>query len=433
MNLYEFAVSKLKAGGFNIDIEKSFVSIYREERRFILNLLKGDSENADYQFGYMTGLFIDGDPRVNNLLVACGSSLTADMKDQVLTRYQGELERNRDRYVRKFREACSENRIDWISFFSAKHATKSLKRLSFENMEKELLAASELLKSSITRKGRLVSNDELIHFRITNMVYEDFCQLMEHPFDAPSINLLEEYYMEKEIDLNDDAQYIRYGLISVEDNYTIKPSAQPKLYDKRLNTHIFIEFVKSEIVYLINELKNSGMIAHVAFRPNCLYAADNVPDHSIVMEELERGSIFSIDGLGSADIAKLYSVDLDCLWILRTGEEITFEELRNDFDTHGDCVVTQVLHLQYEFIGGEYLIHHLDHEYIFYTLDEYLKRQTDPRQKGEAKKRFKTFKIDKSRIPFFLNDGSCILYMFLRHLFVKHDLLREYFARVINS
>lgn len=52
-------------------------------------------------------------------------------------------------------------------------------------------------------------------------------------------------------------------------------------------------------------------------------------------------------------------------------QEITFEELMDDFILEEDSVVTQVIHLQYVRNDGQVFIQHLDHEFIFYSIEEY--------------------------------------------------------------
>ena len=88
--------------------------------------------------------------------------------------------------------------------------------------------------------------------------------------------------------------------------------------------------------------------------------------------------------------------------------------------------------------------HHLDHEYIFYDLDEYEKRLSNYRIKGQARKRIKTFKIDRSRIPLdypcnILRIGESgrekiavpFIYFVLNAYFEHKDLLSEYFQKVL--
>lgn len=124
-------------------------------------------------------------------------------------------------------------------------------------------------------------------------------------------------------------------------------------------------------------------------------------------------------------------------------DNITFEELCEDFTEFNNMIVTQVIHLQYKCIKGVDYITHLDHEYIFYSIDEYEKRINNIYQKGEAQKRMKSFKIDNSMIPFHVKvcvknentDGiseknELFLYYVLDCYFKHKDLLSEYFYGV---
>lgn len=59
------------------------------------------------------------------------------------------------------------------------------------------------------------------------------------------------------------------------------------------------------------------------------------------------------------------------MWVVIDPQNITFEELCKNFEVYNDMVVTQVVHLQYKKEGNCTYITHLDHEYVFYTIDEY--------------------------------------------------------------
>ena len=91
-------------------------------------------------------------------------------------------------------------------------------------------------------------------------------------------------------------------------------------------------------------------------------------------------------------------------------------------------MVTQVIHCEYFKDSGSYFICHLDHEFIFYSIDEYEMRQRDPAQKGNARKRIKTFKIDKAMIP--ISNDSNVLFDILELKFKNKQLVREYFNKV---
>lgn len=169
-------------------------------------------------------------------------------------------------------------------------------------------------------------------------------------------------------------------------------------------------------------------------------------DSGYLAEALERGKIFDFVDLGSYSISKLYSVKYeDCMWVVIDPSNITFEELCEDFDIYNDMVVTQVIHLQYDFENDAAYITHLDHEYVFYSIDEYNRRLDDVKQKGEAQTRMKSFKIDHAKIPF---DSRCEIFRkdergndlpsedeqflcYVLECYFKHkDLLKEYFQKM---
>ena len=183
---------------------------------------------------------------------------------------------------------------------------------------------------------------------------------------------------------------------------------------------------------LLGKLKEVGLIRNLALRPD-YEMVGKFADFMVTLEEFERGKPFRFEGLDLPIVSKLYPIDdpLSSLWVHIDGEDITFEELLSGFEVHGDYVVTQVIHLQHFSERDQYYIKHIDHEFIFYTLEEFEVRQKSHRQKGTGQKRYKTFKVDQSKIPFVLPDGRFFLYTVLDQYFVKGELLKEYFASVI--
>lgn len=124
---------------------------------------------------------------------------------------------------------------------------------------------------------------------------------------------------------------------------------------------------------------------------------------------------------------------------------IIFEELCENFLTYGDNIITQVVHVEYYCEDNEYYMKHIDHEYIFYSIDEYERRLKESAQKGY--KKIKTFKIDDSKIPLNYDvctecrsvDGSLkkqkvlLLHLILESYFQHVDLLDEYFSGIYNE
>ena len=144
--------------------------------------------------------------------------------------------------------------------------------------------------------------------------------------------------------------------------------------------------------------------------------------------------MFNFQHLSNPILSKLYSCeDFSKLSINIDESNITFEELLSDFYVELDCIVTQVIHLEYTAQGKNSFITHIDHEYIFYNEEEYENRSNNHKQKGTARPRFKTFKIDKSTIPFYLENGDFFLYIMLSFYFHQNELLVEYFENVIGE
>lgn len=176
----------------------------------------------------------------------------------------------------------------------------------------------------------------------------------------------------------------------------------------------------------------------IAIRSCDFYIYDGVNCMGSLLEALEKGRIFSWDFEKLPDVTRLYSAEYeDCLWIKVEGSDITFEELCKDFHEDGEFVVTQMIHLQH--VGNT--ITHLDHEYIFYDLENYDERIYNVGVKGEGRKRVKTFKIDRSTIPM---DYQCKMYkddkevlvpfifFVLNNYFEHKELLEEYFHDILR-
>lgn len=262
-------------------------------------------------------------------------------------------------------------------------------------------------------------------FCLLKLLFEVF--KINKRFDFEEENNLVKFYRDNEIDLNLKNQY---ELIKIDDNFEIIPDKIISyVKDKRLDIYISPREITYEVLCLLNELKSKNVINDLFLRPDY-----NTPMPNPIlcsMEELEQGKKFSFDGLKKPQVSKLYSADNynDRLWINVDGKNITFEEQCDDFDNYGDFIVTQVVHLEY---NGNF-INHIDHEYIFYAVDEYDKRCTDYKQKGEGRHRFKTFKVDNSSIPFTLENGDFFLYRILDEYFKHKDLLIEYFQNVLKT
>ncbi|MFN6817234.1 hypothetical protein ACK4QA_19600, partial [Proteus mirabilis] len=149
-----------------------------------------------------------------------------------------------------------------------------------------------------------------------------------------------------------------------------------------------------------------------------------------LFEDMEQGSPLSFNIPELPSISKLCSRDNfnNKLWITHdsVGKSLTFEEIIDNFSIWEDKAITQVVHLEYDSKNTDFIITHLDHEYIFYTLDEYDEKLNNYSKKGHTK--IKSFKIDKARIPFYYKyENEYFLYQIFDAYLKNKNLISEYF------
>ncbi|MFJ5357921.1 hypothetical protein [Pectobacterium sp. CHL-2024] len=193
----------------------------------------------------------------------------------------------------------------------------------------------------------------------------------------------------------------------------------------KVNLHFFPD--KKVVDSIINLLKE-GLISNIAFRISSICGL------SVGMEDLEYGSTMLPDIDKIPEISALYDKNYYDKLIIqhnKNKQEITFEELRDDFITEEELVVTQVVHIQYVKQDEKIFIQHLDHEFIFYSIEEYDLKVKNHKTYGNINK-IKTFKIDNSKIPFHYSDmRGPFLFNILESHFIHKDLICEYFNEIL--
>ena len=129
---------------------------------------------------------------------------------------------------------------------------------------------------------------------------------------------------------------------------------------------------------------------------------------------------------------------------------MTFEELCRNEENYNDSIITQVVHLQYKKDNENTTITHIDHEFIFYTPEEYALRKGNASIKGTNLKRLKSFKIDNAKIPIdYICDRDINIYnsekpetrhervpflVFVLKSYFKHkELIDEYFVALLSQ
>lgn len=285
--------------------------------------------------------------------------------------------------------------------------------------------------------------NDFLGFIYVYYAYEEYKRIKEHACNnkQPYIDAIYSEYFDK------SSQFQKYGLLPIDKQRELLCLDPPRLYDKEKNKTIFLKNIPLVLANKLSELVNAKKIRELAVRGSDSNIFDGRVVFESIMEEIERGKIFTLSELGKPEVTKLYSKNYeDCLWVVIDSENITFEELCQDFKVYEEKIVTQVIHLQYTQSDKDTFINHLDHEYIFYTIDEFGRRCQNPEQKGNASTRMKSFKIDNSNISFDLyykvtrkdiHGNICapkdvpFLYYVLDCYFQHKDLLYEYFHSVI--
>ena len=429
----------------NLDgIKKLFEQFNIEENQQVTNLMNGKFDAFPLcTFDIITCKFIEKDKLVIEKLIPEIQSLldNESFQNRIVQLEKNKAKEELKAIINKLNTTNynEEEKQNALRFYmpQIKRYTDKIKNLDFEKFVSD---CKELFNSLLN----LYKNDSEFYQKyhtylcVAKILFEDYKRdkARKNRFNIPKNNSLEKLYQENGIDLNSiDKQYNKYKLLTVDNNFEILISNIPKVYDKRLDIYLYINEIQEDFLQLLKELQEQKYISDLALRPEYTNVSKDLQDLSIGLEEKEFGKIFSFENLGNPTITKLYSTNKydNKLWIIIDEENITFEELLEDFKVYDNFIVTQIIHLQYKKEDDNYIIHHIDHEYIFYTEYEYMERENNPMQKGEAKTRFKTFKVDNSKIPFILDDGSFFLYKVLDTYFFNKDLIKEYFENVLKK
>ncbi len=423
------------------DLVQIFLEFKQEENQESLKFLEGNSENI-CNFGYFTCQFIEKDTRIIDVIIPKINEFLKDekFKQKIVliekTNAQNEKEaildsnNNLEHQMIQIQLESLENKINDLTFQKIiDDCENNFKGVWIElgNIQKDI---------DFYRKNHTL-------YCISNILFEEFKKNdnkkndnKKNRFIVPNDNKLEQLYNNYNIDLKEcDSQYNKYGLLAIDNNFDISSSNITKVFDTRIRAFLLINEIDSYFLNFLSDLRTKKKINSLALRPEYNNISSDMKDLSLSLEALEQGKIFSFENLGFPQVSKLYSDGNyeNKLWVNIDKNNITFEEMIKDFEIDGDDVITQVIHLQYFTENDEYFISHIDHEFIFYTIEEYEIRQTNHKQKGEAKTRFKTFKVDNSRIPFILEDSRFFLYIVLDQYFKNKDLLLEYFQKVLKS
>lgn len=317
-------------------------------------------------------------------------------------------------------------------------SAESIKKIvEFENLVMKNCSCFEYYNSFY----RQINGCDGTEFIASNIVYIEIANILYKNFEHEEMKAKRFYQNRDEIAeifnkhgidiLAQDEQLDRYNLLSCTDSFKILNTKEGRyVYHAGIKKYFWIS-VPRLLLKCFEQCIVDSYISKIAFK------VEGITTLIPALEELEFGRRFTIDLPSLPEKSKFYdSDDIDNgLWIKHeiAGCNLTFEETCSDFECDDENIITQVLHLQYKTdprLGT--VITHLDHEYIFYSVEEYKLRVNSQDVKGEGKKRVKTFKIDNSSIPSdYIFEEKYFLYICLDCLFVNKKLVREYFEQML--
>lgn len=273
----------------------------------------------------------------------------------------------------------------------------------------------------------------------------------------PRSTSLYQYYLAADIDLLDsDAQYSKYNLYSITDDIELMIGIPNRVFDSRQPVQMLIEDTPKHVLELFERLRTAGLIENLAL----LVCSDAWVEtdqrifvtfgHEVNQLPLTYGFLSQLPSvelthsiirksslpIGGTNVFPSVSIfrepdSKDETWCLITSNSMTFEEIAYSPRLLEDCAVTQMIHLEYFVEDGRLCVSHIDHEYIFYTHEEFDLRAKDPYQKGSARKRLKTFKIDHSSVPFMLDDGTLFVHTLIGAFFKRPHLLMSFLLDMV--
>lgn len=264
---------------------------------------------------------------------------------------------------------------------------------------------------------------------IYNFYYFEYLSLKDRNIKESPLFL---YFENHDSSLLVDKNFTKYGLITLTNDFEpiCTEHLECRIFNKPLNITLPLSRkIDNKLFKKFIDLYDTGIIRQISFKPSLVEPYTGKVSTDIALESVEFGRVFDIE-LNDLIPTKLFSLDSDSLWVNPVGQEITFEELKYDFDTFDDYIMTQAVHLEFFRKNNDFYIKHIDHEIIFYAYEEYDNRLYNIKVKGKVLKRQKTFKIDESEIPFLIDGKPEFLIQILYTYFSNKELLNEYFHNI---
>lgn len=442
-----------------------FDKLHEERFQILLRRLEDDFSSTGDKFGsnggtyhLMTDCFFDDDPTLFELALPWLQEAL-----QEVTFMRRILRFERSRLEIELEQMISDPIHDRRSIDSKK---RELDELSAETLHRQAVQTFDDYCSTLTDAKDFNTRQCKENFALTRLlrtVYEihrSDQSVQRRYMRAPrKTNLIYQYYKAAEVDLlATDAQYRKYNLHSVTETSELLIGIPNRILDPQHQVQLLIEHTPSYVLTLFELLRSEGLIQDLALLTSddiviktnqhifvslgiqSIPQPLNVNNLQPQLDEVIVSTVFRKRGLtadGSAarpSVSKFYKPGSeDKAWCSITENSMTFEEIAHIPELLEDCAVTRMIHLEYFVNDGRFFVSHIDHEFIFYTLEEFDLRANDPYQKGNARKRLKTFKIDQSAVPFVLEDGTLFVHTLIDACFEKPYLLMGFMPDLLHQ
>lgn len=303
---------------------------------------------------------------------------------------------------------------------------------SFEEYVSDCKKALTGLQIACTRPdGENIYNRLNYKVFILDELYKIFLKQID-PYVLIDGSRFEEFYNNHDVSRIESCK-ANYGLMYCDDEIEIIPGKISKLYDRKNNLEILVSsFLPNSFITMLAEQKEKDTFL-LSLRPNYNVCGESLKSYvPSLTEEIAFGKPF--DGFLKS-ILKVnkfvdYTTNDQFLVYIIDENSVMFEEIVGTCgENDNENVTTQAVHIQFK----DEKINHMDHEFFFYTPDEYKKKKNSVLQYGSARERYKTFKIDEANITFEQNSAENFLYRTLHIFFKNHNLIDEYFARNISA
>jgi len=249
-----------------------------------------------------------------------------------------------------------------------------------------------------------------------------------------NINFLTDMYYKKNYHLKEEKEFSTYNLIEIMENRRLFWQ-EPRIIDDKYQITFDVKYINKNIYNKIYELHKSQNFK-LSFYPDCLNIKDYIDLSIMTYDEKEFGKNYNINECKTmslkANIKFVDYIEKNKLYIKLFNNELTFEEIQINpkFFDGLDVIYTKVIHLIFFVEDDNLYIKHVDLEYIFYSLDEYIERFENDNfeQKGNRMKRQKIFKIDNAKINLIEE-----LYHLVYYSLDNKNLINEYFKMLNES